>query len=443
MRSKTARIDCAGICDGAGLDAAPASILLAHTDRANAPFGFRILAAGPPDQVSRHPEAAGARRVDMADVVLIPGLVNAHAHLDLTHLGPRPHDPTLGFAPWARMIRDGRQTDPNALEASVRQGVERSLAGAVVAVGDIAGVGALLPLDFLRNSPLQGVSFIEFFGIAEARADADRRLSKLAASRPIAAAAVRMGLQPHAPYSAGLPLYQAAAELSRRRRLPLATHLAETPEEFEFVAEAGGPLREMLSQLGVWSEDAATHIGRGRTPVGHLQSILTTPIALAHVNSVTEADIELLARSRAVVVYCPRAHAYFGHETRLGPHPWRRLLDAGVTVALGTDSIVSLAPTPGDPEASRRLSVFDEMRLLRRRDNANPATLLRMGTTAGAAALRLRPSHFTFSPGPIAGMAAVALAIPPAESAGAAALDATAPPRLLDPATIFYYRDSP
>jgi 5-methylthioadenosine/S-adenosylhomocysteine deaminase len=119
------------------------------------------------------------------------------------------------------------------------------------------------------------------------------------------------------------------------------------------------------------------------------------PVAAAHVNYVTHEQVRLLAAARTTVVFCPRAAAYFGHRS----HDYRRMIQAGVNVALGTDGLPCL-------DRADRLSVLDDMRLLHRRDDADPVVLLRMATTAGAVGLGLEPDLVTLAPGPVAGLIA-------------------------------------
>jgi cytosine/adenosine deaminase-related metal-dependent hydrolase len=175
---------------------------------------------------------------------------------------------------------------------------------------------------------------------------------------------------------------------------PLATHLAETVEEQEFIANGRGPHREFLERIGVWSREALDDFGRGRTPVEHLFEVLrSSPFVAAHVNDADDEAIRLLSLTRTTVAYCPRASDYFGAAERFGPHRYRDMLAAGINVALGTDSIVNL---PGDAAtvAGGGMSVLDEMRHLFRRDASDPVTLLKLGTLNGALALGLEPGLF-------------------------------------------------
>ncbi len=419
-----------GVADALGLSASPGAVLLElESERGACPI--RLLASGPPDLLRRLPEARDAQTVALEGRVLLPGFVNAHTHLDLSHLGPREFDLAGGFAAWVRAIRDGRRSQGCEIAESVRQGIALSLAGGVVAVGDIAGAMRMEAADALRASGLMGISFLEFFGIGARQEDAMRNLDAALAARPdlLTPANVRLGLQPHAPYSAGLPFYSHACDLARKLGLPLATHLAESPAERRLIEAGEGPLVDMLRHLGVWDAAAAREVGYGHSPVEHLTGVLAqSRWTLAHLNDCSDADLATLRRTGATVVYCPRATAYFGHELSFGPHRYRDMLAAGISVALGTDSVVNI------PSAqAHRLSTFDEMRLLYHRDGAEVRTLLAMATIHGAHALGLDPSLFTLGPitgaptaRPIAGLVAVA-ASGPAISPIERALSATDP----------------
>jgi len=271
-----------------------------------------------------------------------------------------------------------------------------------------------------------GVSFVECFGVGERAAAAGDRLAGLLDGVEAQTDGVSVGIQPHAPYSASLALYERAIRLAQAGGLPLSTHLAESLAERECLVDGRGPIRDFLGSIGVWDEASAAEFGRARTAVSRLAEPLgRCAWLLAHVNDCTDADLALLAGAGATIAYCPRASAHFGHPADLGPHRWRDMLEMGVPVALGTDSIISL---PADQ--SDRLSVLDDARLLRRRDAADPVSLVRMMTTAGARALGLAPELFRFTPGRIAGIVAVAAGCVGRDPL-AAALDSAADPTLL------------
>jgi cytosine/adenosine deaminase-related metal-dependent hydrolase len=403
MSANTRIYRAAGLADATSQRAGPVALLV-RTEAGRTPAAD-LLAAGDWQEVSAHPQARDAALTDLPDAVLLPGLVNAHAHLDLTHIGPRPYDPEAGFTGWARLIISNRLTDDGALRRSVEEGIRRSLAGGVVAVGDIAGIMLTGPTRALQRSPLLGCSFIEYFGLGDRQAETIQAVERLLDTTDGLAAhpRIRTGLQPHAPYTAGLDLYHWTTRQWAERGLRPCTHLAENPPELEFIRHASGDFRDLLVSLSLWSETSARDAGRGEHPIEHLAPALPgAPWLLAHVNDCPDDGLRLLARSGAAVAYCPRSSDYFRNNLAFGPHRYREMLDAGITVALGTDSVVNL------PESeSRRISTLDEMRYLSRRDGTDPGTLLAMATTNGARALGLDERWFTLAGGPLAGLVAV------------------------------------
>lgn len=367
-----------------------------------APRALRILAAGTAPELDTHPLAPSIPTLRLPQAVLLPGLVNTHTHLDLTHLGPIPHDPDEGFVAWVDRVRAGRAQTADDIAKSVRLGIRLSLRAGVALVGDIAGAPKgfprLEPVETLAASPLRGISFLEFFAMGSWEPDALVRLDDALgrarrqglAGPDLPLRPVRLGLQPHAPNTVSSAAYRRAVALAADLHLPLATHLAESPEERRFVAEGAGPQREMLERFGFWTDDILRDVAQGRTPVEHLAPVLSEArFLLAHVNDLgpdAARALDTLAAARASVAYCPRASAYFGAPAHFGPHRYLDMLRAGVNVCLGTDSILNLPPGV-DLDGGPGLSVLDEARLLHRRDAAGPDLLLRMCTVNGARAL--------------------------------------------------------
>ncbi|MFT3686509.1 MAG: amidohydrolase family protein [Phycisphaerales bacterium] len=402
------RIDAAAAIDGAGLSLKHDSGVSAVIDRG--PDGsLALVALGPTAEIAASSRWAGVPVIDRRTCLLTPGLVNAHTHLDLTHIGPQPHDPAGGFAPWIDMVRRNRLNEEVAVAESVRKGIGLLLAGGTVLVGDIAGAvgGRASPFAaraLADDGRINGVAFVEFFAqgqhAPERVAAAHAVWAGLAPSRPDGGRTV-FGVQPHAPYSVSFASYGDILE-SVEQDTPVCTHLAESVAEHEFIAKGTGPFRALLESIGAWDPSTSSEVGRGRTPVEHLRHYLSsTPIATVHCNDVSATDLGLLAHTKASILYCPRSSVYFAAERDFGPHRYREMLAAGVTVALGTDSIVNL-DTPD------RISVWDEMRLLARRDGTDPVKLLAMGTVNGAAALRRDKALFTLARlGPLAGLLAI------------------------------------
>lgn len=411
-RPGVVRLDAAALADATlGVVSPGAMLLRIHPDQV-----VEVLAVGEPAALDAPELPTTDRRISLPAHMLLPGLVNAHTHLDLTHIGPVPHDLGEGFVRWVEHIRANRRDTPDGIADSVRLGVDLSLAGGTVAVGDIAGAPKArltdTPARVLGSSRLAGVSFLEFFGIGRSAAGAVEQLERFTRETlprlrsELKGTGVRVGLQPHAPNTVDLGVYRWAAALAERHALPLSTHLAETPEERAFIAHASGPQRVMLEGFGLWDDSVMHHIGHGRHPVAHLARLLRDHRVLcAHVNDATDEAIGVLADTRTPVVYCPRASAYFGAETHFGPHRYREMLAAGIRVCLGTDSIVNL-DTPD------RISILDEIRLLHHRDGADARTLLSMGTVHGAEALGLNPEAVMLRPGPLAGLLAVPVSGP-------------------------------
>ena len=311
--------------------------------------------------------ARGPGRARSRGVVLLPGLVNAHTHLELTALrGRLPPGP---FPEWAKALVAVRSGwSPRDLSASMSLGIRLSVEAGTTAVGDFV---MLSPNDALRQAPLRGVSWREVLGIAPEQAGARAAWAGgfLEGRRPH----WTPGLAPHAPYSVSAPLYRMLRRTAFRAKVPFATHLSELREEIEFLRTGRGVFADMLRSFG---RDTGSWRPPRMRPAAWLDSLgVLRGATVVHANYLTAADIAALRRNRAVVVWCPRTHDFFGHSA----HPVRRLLDAGVRVALGTDSLAS-APS---------LSVRDEI-LHASRVGLPLETLLCMATENGARALGLR-----------------------------------------------------
>jgi cytosine/adenosine deaminase-related metal-dependent hydrolase len=399
----------AAVRDAAGVAARPGLVLVC---------GGEIVAAGSEQEV-RRAHGPAARIIECPGLLLLPALVNSHAHLDLTLLGPRPFDGD--FVAWLRAAAAARPRDPQVVAAAVQQGLRLSAQAGVGYVGDVARDPAAI-LARLRRAPgspagvssgfsggvdlsgtgIGGVSYLEAFGVGRRQKDGFIELLERVRCLPsdktgyLPHAPIALGLQPHAPYSAGLGLYHAAGRFAAERDLRLCTHLAESPEELEFIARADGPLADMLRQLGKWDD---TLVPTGQHPVDYLEPELRRGGWLAaHCNYAAADHIHLLAYTRTSVAYCPIASAYFGLPRAAcgGPaaHRYRDMLDAGVNVCLGTDSI--LCQSPAEPQP---LGILPQMRYLYHRDRTDPDLLLRMATVNGLQAMDLPESAATLGPG--------------------------------------------
>jgi cytosine/adenosine deaminase-related metal-dependent hydrolase len=316
-------------------------------------FGEQIYAVEPHGK--RTPD------IDLGNAAILPGLVNAHTHLDLTGLrGKCP--PSPDFTGWLRQVIAHRRTvPPEQTQADIRAGTEECLRFGTTLVGDIASGGA--SWDALTEAPLRAVVYYELIGLSTERAAAAWEAWKWWHLARSESPTCQAGVSPHAPYSVWWPVFTGTA----RADMPAATHLAESRDELLLLGERCGPLVPFLKELGAWEPEGlaqgADHILRmmsGRDPVAFVHGNHLPPDAAIPANG--------------TIVYCPRTHAAFGHP----PHPFRDFLARGVRVALGTDSLAS------NPD----LDILAEARFLHARyPNVSGATLLRMATLSGAQAL--------------------------------------------------------
>jgi cytosine/adenosine deaminase-related metal-dependent hydrolase len=318
---------------------------------------------------------------DYGDAVILPGLINAHCHLELSHLSPPPN--VRSFIEWLGIVM-AASPQPASTADAVRSGVAESLRFGVTLVGDISR-DPRAARSVLLQSPIAAVSYGEVVGMAGRRGQLKSRLD-LATNPAGAGQRVKPGISPHAPYSVDAHGYARCLDSARRGELPLTTHLAESPDEATFLADHAGPFRALWDRIGEWRDPPPRFAGG---PVRYAQSLglLDYPLTLlAHVNYCDDDELEILAAARASVVYCPRTHAYFGHP----PHRWREMLTRGINVCVGTDSRAS----------SPDLNLVDDLRLLHRlAPEVPPQTLWEMATVRPARALGMRRGWGTLEPG--------------------------------------------
>jgi cytosine/adenosine deaminase-related metal-dependent hydrolase len=183
------------------------------------------------------------------------------------------------------------------------------------------------------------------------------------------------GITPHAPYSVEIAGYDKCRLAAARGDYPLTTHLAESPDEAEFLATAGGPLARLWDKLG-GLDDRVPRFPGGPIRMARATGLLDRPTLLAHVNYCDNDEMRILEDGRASVVWCPRTHAYFGHP----PHRWREMRRRGIRVMIGTDS----AASSGD------VNILDDLRLVRRQNpDLSAAALFELVTVQPAQALHL------------------------------------------------------
>lgn len=356
--------------------------------------GRRIEAIGPWRSLSR---GYRGQRLDLREALILPGLINAHCHLDYTGMaGLFP--PPRSFTDWIKQITVTKQSwSDEEFRNSWLNGAAMLLRTGTTTVADIEAVPSLLPRVW-KSTPLRVFSFLEMTGI-RSRRDPRRILQKaLAQIRRLHHGRCRTWLSPHAPYSTKPDLLRRSAEATRRRRWTMTTHVAESAAEHEMFMRRRGEMFRWLQR----NERDMSDCGNV-SPVQHLHrnGALGPHLLAIHVNYLGRGDAALLAETGTHVVHCPHSHSYFKHRA----FPYRTLSQAGVNICLGTDSLASTYHPRGKPP---ELSLFAEMRqFLARHPKVRPATILGMVTVNAAKALGRCGKLGSLSPGAEADLIAI------------------------------------
>ncbi len=359
--------------------------------------GGRIVAVGgPADRAPLEPDEV---EIDLGEAAVLPGLINAHTHLELSYL----RDAVQGngsFVGWIRALMAARRAGPDAAASEVVGAVHAAIAEAVrcgtAAVGDISNT--LVSFAPLEESPLGGVVFYELIGFNPADPQALVERACAAVRALPGRGRLRACLAAHAPYSVSPAVLQAIATVaSADPHARCSVHLAESIEEVEFVRTGGGPWRALLEELGVWNP---TWTPPGVSPAEYLfaHRFLGPQVIAVHGVHLGWRDLARLAEQRATLVACPRSNA----RTGAGTPPIDRFYASGVRVAVGTDSLASV------PD----LNLFAELAAMHALAPEVPARrLLDSATRCGAEALGLATEYGEIAPGRRARL--VAVDVPP------------------------------
>ena len=327
----------------------PGAATPAIADGALALDGGVVVAVGPREAVERR-HGPGER----VEAVLLPALVNAHLHLELSHMKGRVAGGE-GLPAWiALFIASRPQTRPGEAEEAMAMAAEDLRRAGVAAVGDVSNT--LASLDPLARAGICGTVFHEVFGFPP------ERLERLAlgaraerARRGPLPPGLRVQESPHAVYST----HRQGLEVLLRAGGSI--HLAEDPAERAFVRDGTGPFRRMHEAVGGTDIDALRV--RGRSPVAAVAPLLTPRHLAVHCVDLDDEDVSLLARSGATAVLCPRSNRYI---SGLCP-PLGALLSAGIPLAVGTDSLASspsLSPLAEIARLGREFPMIPAARLL-------------------------------------------------------------------------------
>ncbi len=335
--------------------------------------GNRVGDVGKFNEVSTR--NAGNRVVDLGERALLPGLINAHCHLDYTGLrGKIP--PQKSFADWIRAINAEKTklTEQDYLAAVAEGFAEAKKFGTTT----IANLTAFPEMAAKITEPIRTWWFAELIDVRKpnrAQNYVDLAVQSLKAAKC-------WGLAPHAPFTASSDLYRRCEEVARRENVLLTTHLAESHEEFSMFRDAKGSLYQFMESIGRDMSDCngetplGRFLGKLRDPSTSLRSARDDGWLVAHLNEIAHDDFDLLERSTGKfhVVHCPRSHKYFDHSR----FPFQRLREIGFNICLGTDSLAS----------NSDLSLFGEMRAFHQHEpSVSPREIFAMATTSAARAL--------------------------------------------------------
>jgi cytosine/adenosine deaminase-related metal-dependent hydrolase len=336
--------------------------------------------------------------LDLGDAVLLPGLVNAHTHVELCWMESDPL-PQGDYLAWVRAFLERRDREDEAVaRAAAEEGVKKLVARGTVAVGDVANNPWTAGI--LARSSLWAVVFRELYGFRASDAEgileeAAGQLDAMEAETAVSDGRVRVTLTPHAPHTTSAPLLKALAGRAAATGSPLTIHLAESDVEAAFLQEGSGAFRDFLAEREMWDDSWEAP---GQSPVDYLDRLnVLAPNAMAvHCVHLDRGDHSRLQSRGVTVVACPRSNELMG----VGTAQIRKLLGEGIPVALGTDSLASV------PD----LDLFAEMAaLLRLNPGLPPAAALRMATLNGARALGLGDRLGSIEPGKAAALIALPL----------------------------------
>lgn len=290
----------------------------------------RITAVGPNAKV---PTPGDAERLEFRDAILTPGLVNAHTHLELTHLAGQNTE--TSFVSWIRRIRELKDaTPPDAFIAAAEAGLRECWTRGITCIAETGSTGATMQA--LVRFGGRGIVYQEVFGpgpaqVPPAMEELERQVLRL---RRLATTMRAVGVSPHAPYSVSEALYRRVAHFAQQEKLPLAVHLAESQEESELVRYGAGPFAEALRGRGIVVEPHHC------SPVQYLRElgVLRAGTLAIHCVQVDDTDMQTLKAARVAVAHCPRSNRIHGHGTA----PFAAMRAAGLTLSIGTDSVVSV-----------------------------------------------------------------------------------------------------
>ena len=330
----------------------------------------KVKFAGCANDISNH---ESCQIIDLGNSAIVPGFVNTHTHLDLTHL----HNFIKyngDFTDWIRQLVNAKKewTESEYL-SSIRSGIKNSLESGTTTVADITRNG--LALEELQKSNIRKTLFYELIDFNPDSAESTIDSFKNIISKVKHDDLLSIGIFPHAPYTVSEELYRISKTVSEESGLSIATHISETIDEANFLTRGAGNFVSLLKDFDMLKDWKPP----GLRPVNYMKNIgfLENGCILVHCNYLKGEEVDHIEESNSTIVFCPRSHKYFRHKD----HPFYMLGNRNINIALGTDSLAS----------NDSLSILDEMKYIyTQHKTSKPQDILYMGTIAGATALRLK-----------------------------------------------------
>jgi cytosine/adenosine deaminase-related metal-dependent hydrolase len=330
--------------------------------------------------------------VDLGDVVVLPGLINAHCHLDYT-LMRGAILPARNFSRWVKRINALKRslTDSDYLRAT-QLGFEELRMYGVTTVLNIVSTPQIFPL--LPPPKIRAWYFLELIDVRPRPWIEEHAFGSWLFLSGNGDRLGGLGLSPHAPYTASAKMYEVTLECSRSLNLLVTTHIAESSQEYAMFAESSGDLHDFLKQLGRPMTDCGS-----TSPLRHLieNGLIDPDCIVAHLNHLDDRDLELLSRPEwrnLHIVHCPKSHRFLHHRR----FPLEALTERGLNICLGTDSLAS----------NDSLNLFSEMRTAKKvYPTLNARDLIEMVTIRPARALKLERELGRIAPGYLADSIAI------------------------------------
>jgi cytosine/adenosine deaminase-related metal-dependent hydrolase len=361
--------------------------------------GTVAVADGRIEYVGPRADAPRGADLDLGDSLLMPGLVNVHSHLELTMMRGFLED--LDFPQWIVRLNGVKRAvlDRERMLDGARLGLVEGIRSGVTTFADTCDSGAAF--DAMIEAGVRGIMYQEVFGPdpAQCATSLSELRAKVDALRARQTSLVRIGVSPHAPYTVSDPLYAAIADYASRESLPVAVHIAESQAERELVERGNGVFAAGLRKRGI------AIAPRARSSIALLErhGVLDTRPLLIHCVRVDRDDIGVIARAKCPVAHCPVSNAKLGH----GTSPLLELLDAGITVGIGSDSVAS--NNRMDMLAEARAAILAQRARVARHDVLCAKDALHLATLGGARALGLDAEIGSLDVGKSADLAAFPL----------------------------------